>query len=61
MSPAADAGLDKKGRHHRALELLDQAHHDIDREEDDSFAPGLKHRALHHIDEAHRIVEHLIA
>lgn len=58
--PPVDAHLGHKGRYHRALELLDKAHHDISGKEDDDFAHGLRHRALEHIDEAHRIVEHLI-
>jgi tetratricopeptide (TPR) repeat protein len=58
--PPVDAHLGRKGRYHRALELLDKAHHDISEKEDDQFAHGLKRRALEHIDEAHRIVEHLI-
>ena len=58
--PPVDAHLGHKGRYHRALELLDKAHHDIAEKEDDDFAHGLRHRALEHIDEAHRIVEHLI-
>lgn len=55
-----DAHLDRPGRYHRALELLDKAHNDIGREEDDSWARGLRNRALGHIDEAHRIVDHII-
>jgi hypothetical protein len=58
--PPVDMHMDRSGRYHRALELLDKAHNDIDREEDDAFAQGLKHRALHHIDEAHHTVDHLI-
>jgi tetratricopeptide (TPR) repeat protein len=58
--PPVDAHLDKKGRYHKALELLDRAHHDISEKEDDQFAHGLRHRALDHIDEAHKIVDHLI-
>ena len=58
--PPVDAHLGHKGRYHRALELLDKAHNDIAREEDDSWARGLRNRALGHIDEAHRIVDHLI-
>jgi hypothetical protein len=42
------------------MELLDKAHNDIAREEDDPPVRGLRDRALHHIDEAHRIVDHLI-
>lgn len=58
--PPVDARLGHKGRYHRALELLDKAHNDIAREEDDSWARGLRNRALGHIDEAHRIVDRLI-
>ncbi len=55
-----DARGGRRGRYHKALELLDRAHHDISEKEDDQFAHGLRHRALQHIDEAHRIVDHLI-
>jgi hypothetical protein len=55
-----DAGMDRRGRFHRALELLDKAHHDIDKEEDDPSTRGLQHRAIHHIDEAHHTVEHIV-
>jgi hypothetical protein len=58
--PAVDARMGRQGRYHRALELLDKAHNDIAREEDDPSSRGLRDRALHHIDEAHRIVDHLI-
>jgi hypothetical protein len=58
--PPVDAGMDRAGRYHRTLELLDKAHNDIAREEDDPAVRGLRARALHHIDEAHRIVDHLI-
>ena len=58
--PPVDAHMDRRGRFHRALELLDKAHNDIAREEDDPGVRGLRDRAIHHIDEAHRIVDHLI-
>jgi tetratricopeptide (TPR) repeat protein len=58
--PPVDAGLDRTGRFRRAQELLDRAHNDIAREEDDSSVRGLRDRALHHIDEAHQIVDKLI-
>lgn len=58
--PPVDAHMGRKGRYHRAVELLDKAHNDIAREEDDPSSRGLRNRALHHIDEAHRIVDHLI-
>jgi hypothetical protein len=57
---AVDANMGRKGRYHKALELLDRAHHDISEKEDDQFAHGLRHRATQHIDEAHRIVDHII-
>jgi len=50
--PAVDAPNDHPGRLHRAVEILKKTHSDVDREEDDPTARGLKHRALHHIDEA---------
>jgi len=58
--PPIDAHLGKKGRYHKALALLDRAHHDIAEKEDDQFAHGLRHRALEHIDAAHGIVDRLI-
>jgi hypothetical protein len=59
--PPVDAHMERRGRLHRALELLDKAHNDIAREEDDPSSRGLRNRALHHIDEAHRIVSHIVA
>lgn len=50
--PPVDAGLDHSGRLHRAEQLLDKAHQDISREEDNSFAQGLQQRAFGHIDRA---------
>jgi hypothetical protein len=42
------------------MQLLDKAHNDIAREEDDPHVRGLRNRALHHIDEAHHIVDNLV-
>ena len=50
--PPVDATLDKKGRLHRAEELLKKVHSDIAREEDDPMTKGLRDRAVHHVDEA---------
>jgi hypothetical protein len=50
--PPVDAKKDWPGLMHRALELLEQARHDVDGEEDNAFARGLKHRAQEHIDAA---------
>jgi tetratricopeptide (TPR) repeat protein len=55
--PPVDARLDWSGRLHRAIELIDKAHNDISREEDNRFAQGLQVRALEHIDKAHRHAE----
>jgi len=60
LHPPIDVHLGKKGRYHKALELLDRTHHDISEREDDQFAHGLRHRALEHIDAAHSIVDRLI-
>jgi hypothetical protein len=58
--PAVDAGLDWRGRLHRALELVNKAHNDVAQEEDNSFAQGLQQRALEHIDKAHHHIEEAI-
>jgi len=55
-----DAGLDWRGRLHKSLELVNKAHNDVSREEDNSFAQGLQRRALDHIDKAHRHIEEAI-
>ena len=50
--PAVDATLDRRGRLHRAEELLRKVHADIAREEDDPFTRGLRNRAVQHVDQA---------
>jgi hypothetical protein len=50
--PREDAGIDHIGRLHRAKELLEKAHQDIARDEDNAFAQGLQQRAFGHIDRA---------
>jgi hypothetical protein len=59
--PPVDAKLDWPGRVHRAIELLDKAHSDISKEEDNKFAQGLQQRALGHIDAARRHAQDAIA
>ena len=49
------------GRLHDARELLDKAHHDIEKEEDNPEARGLRDRVLMHIDRAHHHVDEAIA
>jgi hypothetical protein len=58
--PPVDARMDWTGRLHRAIELINKAHNDIAREEDNRFAQGLQQRALVHIDKAHHHVEEAI-
>jgi hypothetical protein len=53
-----DAPMDWPGHLRRAMELLDKAHHDIARDEDNRFAQGLQQRALMHIEKArHHVAE----
>jgi hypothetical protein len=58
--PVVDAGLDWRGRLHRSLELVNKAHNDVAREEDNGAAQGLQQRALEHIDKAHKHIEEAI-
>jgi hypothetical protein len=55
-----DARLDWRGRLHKSLELVNKAHNDVAREEDNAYAQGLQQRALEHIDKAHRHIEEAI-
>jgi hypothetical protein len=55
-----DSRMPWPGRLHRALELIDKAHHDVSQEEDNGFAQGLQQRAIMHIDRAHHHVEQAI-
>jgi hypothetical protein len=50
--PPVDAHEPRVGRLHKALAALEAAHADVNREEDNAFAQGLKHRALADIDNA---------
>jgi len=54
--PHVDLPRDWAGRLHRAMELLNRAYNDIDREEDNGFAQGLRSRALGHISHARQHV-----
>ena len=57
---AVDAHLNRTGRFHKALELLDKAKRDVSGEEDQPDTQGLQLRVIHHIDEARRSVLHAI-
>jgi hypothetical protein len=58
--PPIDAHITPTGRFHKAREAGNAAWHDLDQEEDNEFARGLKHRALDHIERANHIVDHII-
>ena len=55
--PADMTWYDHRGRLHKALDLLRDAHHDVMGEEDDPAARGLRHRAMADIDRAIRATE----
>jgi hypothetical protein len=55
-----DAHLPWNGRLHKALDLLDKAHNDIAKEQDDPAALGLQQHAIEHIDKAHRHLQEAI-
>ena len=55
-----DANITPASRFRKAREAGDAAWHDLDREEDNGFARGLKHRALGHIEKANHIVDHIM-
>lgn len=59
--PPIDTHLKRTDRFHKAIELLDSARNDVNREEDDPSARGLKDRSLQHIADAHRAVDHAIS
>jgi hypothetical protein len=59
--PPIDAHMKKTDRFHKAIELLDKAHQDVNQEEDDPAARGLKERSLKHIDDAHHDVDRAIS
>jgi hypothetical protein len=54
--PPVDAHWLPPERLRRAQEVLSKARHDLDREEDNPSARGLRDRAWMHIDEAQRAV-----
>jgi hypothetical protein len=53
-----DAHLQRRGRFHKALELLDKARKDVSGEEDQPGTLGLQSRVIHHIDAARNAVKH---
>jgi hypothetical protein len=59
--PPVDVGLDHAARLHRAIELLRKAKKDIEEQESNDFAHGLRARAVGHIDRAIHFTEQGIA
>ena len=59
--PGVEERRDHGGRLHLAMDFLKKAHEDVNKEEDNGFARGLKARALEHIDGAMRATEKAIA
>jgi hypothetical protein len=58
--PPVDEKLDRRGRLHRAEELLKRSRADIAREEDDPMVRGLRDRAIRHLDDAIRATHKVI-
>jgi len=58
--PHEDAGLDRPGRLHHAVDLLLQARDDLAMEEDNQEARELKRRALDHVNGALEAARHAI-
>jgi hypothetical protein len=55
-----DAKVNRAGRFHRALELLDKAKSDVSGEEDQPDTAGLQLRVIQHIEKARHSVMHAI-
>jgi hypothetical protein len=49
--------LDYRGRLHRALDLLNDAHRDLDQEEDNTAVMGIRDDAVGHVDQAAEMVK----
>jgi len=55
-----DAQITPANRFRKAREAGNAAWHDLDQEEDNEFARGLKHRALDHVEKANHIIDHIL-
>lgn len=60
MHAPIDARITPTDRFHKAREAGNAAWADLDHEEDNDYAHGLKHRALDHIEKANHTVDHII-
>jgi hypothetical protein len=59
--PAVDAKEPRSGRLHKALDALRAARKDVEQEEDNNYAQGLKARSIRNIDDAIKRTEEGIA
>lgn len=59
--PAVDAREPRSGRLHKALDALRAARKDVEQEEDNNYAQGLKARSIRNIDDAIKRTEEGIA
>jgi hypothetical protein len=57
--PPVDERPEQRGRIHEAIQILQRARADIEREEDNGFANGLRNRAIGHIDAAIHDARHV--
>jgi hypothetical protein len=55
-----DANINRLNRFRKAREAGNAAWADVNHEEDNDYARGLKHRALDHIEAANHIVDHIL-
>jgi hypothetical protein len=55
-----DAHITPSDRFRKAREAGSAAKHDLQEEEDNEYAHGLKHRALEHVENANHIVDNII-
>lgn len=58
--PPIDANITPANRFRKAHEAGDAAWRDLQQEEDNEFARGLKHRATEHIEKANHIIDHIL-
>ncbi len=58
--PSIDARISRTDRFHRAREAGNAAWRDVNMDEDNGYANGLKHRALQHIESANHTIDSII-
>lgn len=58
--PPVDTNLDRPGRLHEAIKVLDKAQRDLSQEEDDRNARSLRNRAIGHLKEARDFVRRAV-